>query len=79
MGKAMYYVYILANKKNGTLYVGSTNELIRRIWEHKNDIVKGFTQKYRVHQLIYFEQYDDIRLANQREANIKHWYRKWKL
>jgi putative endonuclease len=55
-----YYVYILASQRNGTLYVGVTNDLVRRIWEHKNNLVKGFTQKYKVHLLVYFEGTTDI-------------------
>lgn len=75
----MYFVYIMASSKEGTIYIGSTNNLLRRVWEHKNSLIKGFTNKYKVHNLVYFEQYEDIGLANQREANMKHWYRKWKL
>ena len=74
-----YYVYILANKRNGTLYVGVTNNLIRRIYEHKNNLIKGFTKKYRVHTLVYFEQYDDVEIALQREKQLKWWKRRWKL
>ena len=72
-------VYILASKRNGTLYVGVTSDLVKRVWEHKQDIVAGFTQTYRVHDLVYFEQHDDIRLAIQREKQIKKWSRAWKI
>ena len=73
------YVYILASRKNGTLYIGITNNLVRRIYEHKNDIIKGFTKKYRVHKLVYYEQWDDIKNAIQREKQIKKWKRQWKI
>jgi len=78
MGK-QYYVYILASKKNGTLYTGVTDNLIRRVFEHKNNIVKGFTQKYSVHGLVYYEVIDDIKEAINREKNIKAWKRQWKI
>ena len=58
-----YYVYILASKRNGTLYVGVTNDLVRRVYEHKSDFVEGFTKKYQVHDLVYFEQTDDVEAA----------------
>jgi putative endonuclease len=74
-----YYVYILASKRNGTLYIGVTNDLIKRIYEHKNDLVDGFTKKYRVHMLVYFEQTNDIRTALQREKRLTKWNRKWKI
>lgn len=74
-----YYTYILASKRNGTLYVGCTNDLVRRVYEHKNDFFKGFTKKYGVHMLVYFEQCDDFDSALQREKQIKEWKRKWKL
>ena len=74
-----YYVYILASKRNGTLYVGFTNDLLRRVYEHKNDFVKGFTKKYGVHKLVYFEQCESYDSALSREKQIKEWQRKWKL
>ncbi len=74
-----YYVYILASKRNGTLYTGVTNNLKKRIYEHKNDLVEGFTKKYGVHMLVYFEQTTDVNSAIQREKRIKTWQRKWKL
>lgn len=74
-----YYVYILASKRNGTLYVGVTNDLIRRAYEHKNDFVEGFTRKYGVYKLVYFEQCEDFDSALQREKRIKEWKRKWKI
>ena len=74
-----YYVYILASKKNGTLYIGVTNDLIKRVYEHKNDLVEGFTKKYGVHQLVYFEQTGSIESAITREKQIKKWRRQWKI
>ncbi len=74
-----FYVYILASEKNGTLYVGITSNLIKRIYEHKNNIVKGFTEKYKVHKLVYYEECSDIYEAIQREKQLKRWYRKWKI
>ena len=74
-----YYVYILANKRNGTLYTGVTKDLHRRIGEHKGGLIRGFTKKYGVDKLIYFEEYNDIYEAISREKRIKKWKRKWKL
>ncbi len=74
-----YYVYILASKKNGTLYTGVTNNLERRIYEHKNNMIKGFTQKYKVHKLVYFEETNDINEALLFEKRIKKWNRVWKI
>jgi putative endonuclease len=74
-----YYVYILASKRNGTLYIGVTNDLIRRVWEHKNNFVKGFTQKYKVHNLVYYEQTENVEAAIVREKRLKFWQRKWKI
>ena len=74
-----YYVYILASKKNGTLYIGVTDNLIRRVYEHKNDIIDGFTKKYHVHKLVYYEQTNDINSAIQREKQLKKWRRQWKI
>lgn len=74
-----WYVYILASKRNGTLYIGMTNNIARRIDEHKTKVVKGFTQKYHVHRLIYYEVYDSPEEAIRREKNLKAWQRTWKL
>ena len=74
-----YYTYILASKRNGTLYVGVTSDLVRRVCEHKNHMIKGFTERYNVNMLVYFEQTADIREALQREKQLKKWNRKWKL
>ena len=74
-----YYVYILSTGKNGTLYIGVTNDLLRRVYEHKKKIFKGFTSKYYVDMLVYFEETDDIGAAIQREKQLKKWNRKWKI
>lgn len=74
-----YYIYILASKKNWTLYIWVTNDLIRRIYEHKNKLVDWFTKEYWVNTLVYFEETNDIKVALQREKNLKKWNRKWKL
>ena len=73
------YVYILASKNNVTIYTGVTNDLIRRVYEHKEKSVKSFSKQYDVDRLVYFEQHQSIRNAIQREKNIKHWSRQWKL
>ena len=72
-------VYILASKRNGTLYVGVTSNLIKRIWEHKNNLVDGFTKRYGVHQLVWYEIHESMGSAIQREKRIKEWKRAWKL
>ena len=74
-----YYVYILASKKNGTLYIGVTNNLLRRVYEHKNDSIDGFTRKYGVHKLVYYEITGDIESAITREKRLKKWKREWKI
>ena len=72
-------VYLLASKYHGTLHVGVTTDLIGRIWEHKNDLVDGFTKKYRVHDLVWFEQHATLDTAIPREKAIKEWKRAWKI
>jgi len=74
-----YYIYILASKRNGTLYIGITSNLPKRVWEHKNKIMKGFTERYDVTRLVYYECYDDPENAILREKRLKKWKRKWKL
>ncbi|QLH72823.1 GIY-YIG nuclease family protein [Rhodopseudomonas palustris] len=74
-----YWVYILASAPGGTLYVGVTNDLVRRTYEHREGLVEGFTRKYDVKRLVYFEAHDSIIAAIQREKNIKHWPREWKI
>ncbi len=73
------WVYILTNTPNGTLYVGVTSDLVRRIWEHREGAVEGFTKRYDLKRLVYFEFHDEIYLAIQREKNLKHWRRAWKI
>ena len=77
--KNQYYIYILANKRNGTLYIGVTSNLVKRVYEHKNNIVDGFTKKYSIHKLVYYEITDDIESAIRREKQLKKWNRKWKM
>ncbi|HTY81887.1 MAG TPA: GIY-YIG nuclease family protein [Dehalococcoidales bacterium] len=74
-----YYVYILASKRRGTLYIGVTNDLIRRVHEHKNGTLPGFTSRYKVHNLVYFQQCEDIESVIQREKRLKSWHREWKI
>ena len=74
-----YYVYILTNKRNGALYIGVTSDLIKRVWQHKNNIFEGFSKKYKTHHLVYFEEYTSIELALNREKRLKNWQRSWKL
>lgn len=74
-----YFVYILASKKDGVLYVGVTNDLKKRIYQHKNMLVEGFTKKYYVHRLVYFEVADNVYSAITREKQLKKWERKWKI
>ena len=72
-------VYIMASKRNGTLYTGVTGNLIKRVWEHKNNLVEGFTKRYGVHKLVYFERHEDMISAITREKRIKKWNRAWKI
>ncbi|MEA3025251.1 MAG: putative endonuclease [Alphaproteobacteria bacterium] len=74
-----YFVYILASKIGGTLYVGVINDLVRRIYEHRNGLADGFTKKYAIHRLVYFEQHSDIEAAIQKEKQLKNWNRAWKI
>ena len=72
-------VYILANKRNGTLYVGVTSNLVKRVWQHRNNVVKGFTKRYSVHQLVYYELHGTMESAITKEKMLKNWKRSWKL
>jgi len=72
-------VYILASKRNGTLYVGVTSNLVKRIWEHKNNLAEGFSKRYRIHDLVWYEMHETMDSAIQREKRIKEWKRAWKL
>ena len=75
----LYYVYILANKINGPIYIGVTNDLISRVYYHKNNLVDGFTRKYHIHNLVYYEKYNDVIEAITREKRMKKWKRQWKI
>lgn len=79
MSQKQYFIYIMASKRNGTIYIGVTNHLASRVWQHKNNILEGFTKKHNVHILVYFEQYANIHLVIKREKQIKKWNRRWKL
>jgi putative endonuclease len=72
-------VYILASERNGTLYIGVTSDLVKRIWEHKNNLVKGFTQRYNVHNIVWYELHESMNSAIEREKQMKEWKRAWKL
>ena len=74
-----YYVYIMTNKPNGTLYVGVTNDLVRRSYEHRNSLIDGFTKKYNLKMLVYFEVFDRVEDAILREKRSKKWNRQWKI
>ncbi len=73
------YIYILTNKPNGTLYIGVTNDIARRVYEHRSGVVKGYTWKYNLKRLVYVEVYDDIQDARARELQMKEWHRDWKI
>jgi putative endonuclease len=79
LGSRSYYVYILASRIGGTLYIGVTNDLIRRVAEHRLKLAKGFTKKYDIFKLVYFEQFDDVENAIKREKRLKKWNRGWKI
>jgi putative endonuclease len=72
-------VYILASQRNGTLYIGVTADLVKRIWEHKSDLAEGFTKQYQVHQLVWYETTESMESAITREKQLKEWQRKWKI
>ncbi len=74
-----YYVYILASKRNGTLYIGITSDLVKRVYEHKNNLVHEFTEKYNVHNLVHYETTGDVNGAIAREKQLKKWKRAWKI
>ncbi|MDO8690694.1 MAG: GIY-YIG nuclease family protein [Dehalococcoidia bacterium] len=79
MSKKHYCVYILASTRNGALYIGVTSDLPKGVYQHKNDLLGGFTQKYRVHDLVYYETTDDVNAAITREKQLKKWERAWKI
>ena len=72
-------VYLLASRRNGTLYVGVTSDLVKRVWEHKEDLADGFSKRYGVHTLVWYELHESMEAAIQREKAIKEWKRRWKL
>jgi putative endonuclease len=72
-------VYILASQRNGTLYIGVTSDLVKRVWEHQSDFVEGFTKKYKVHHLVWYEVHDNMEAAINREKQLKEWKRQWKI
>ena len=74
-----YFIYILASKRNGTLYIGVTNDLVKRVWQDKNKILDGFTAEYDVDKLVYFEEVSDVLSAITREKQLKKWNRAWKI
>lgn len=74
-----YYIYILVSKRNGTLYIGMTNDLMRRVYEHKSGMIAGFTKKYSINNLVYFESTTDVNEAILREKRLKKWKRQWKI
>lgn len=77
--KEYFYVYIISNKRNGTLYIGVTSDLIKRIYQHKEGVIDGFTKKYNVKRLVYYEQHENAESAITREKQMKEWKRQWKL
>src|ERR1700689_4957427 len=79
MREHAYFVYILASRRNDTLYVGVTDDIMRRTWEHRNDLIEGVTQKYGVHILVWYEFHDNIEVAIAREKRLKRWNRAWKI
>jgi putative endonuclease len=74
-----YYIYILASKRNGTIYIGMTNDLARRVYEHKSGLMEGFTKKYSIDKLVYYESTTDVNAAILREKRLKKWKRQWKI
>jgi len=75
----LYSMYIMASKRNGTLYIGTASDLMQRVYQHKNDIADGFTKRYQIHTLVYYEACDDKQAALYREKQLKKWNREWKL
>ena len=78
-GDKQYFVYMLASSKHGTIYIGVTNDLLRRVWEHKEGLIEGFTKTHSVHKLVWYEVHQEIEAAIIREKRLKHWNRDWKI
>jgi putative endonuclease len=74
-----FYVYILCSKRNGTLYIGATSNIVKRIYEHKQGVMKGFTKRYNVHRLVWYEKHETVESAITREKQLKKWNRSWKI
>ena len=79
MTKKQFFIYIMTNKRKGTLYIGVTSDLPARVWQHKSNLIEGFTEKYKLHKLVYYEQHENIYSAIKREKQMKKWQRQWKL
>jgi len=79
MMEKQFYVYILASKRNGTLYLGVTSDIVKRVWQHKNGFAEGFTNKYGIKKLVYYEIHEDAENAIKREKQLKKWRRAWKV
>ena len=79
MSEKYYYVYVLANKRRGTTYVGVTSNLVQRVWQHKDEQVEGFTKRYGIKMLVWFEQHENVEQAILREKQIKNWNRTWEI
>lgn len=79
MTEKNFYVYMMASKKNGTIYVGVTSDLKKRVWQHKNNVVEGFTEKYDVHNLVWYEHHENAESAITKEKRMKDWHREWKI
>ncbi len=79
MMEKQFYVYILASKRNGTLYLGVTSDIVKRVWQHKNGFAEGFTNKYGIKRLVYYEIHEDAENAIKREKQLKKWRRAWKV
>jgi putative endonuclease len=73
------FVYIMANRKNGTIYIGVTSDLVKRVWEHREGVIRGFTRRYKCKLLVWYEAYEDLQEARQRELRMKEWKRAWKI
>ena len=78
-GSKQYYVYLLTNKSNKVIYIGITNDLERRMFEHKNKLIEGFTKRYNLMKIVYYEVTDDVEGAIRREKQLKNWHRDWKI